>query len=364
MLSLKCLQSEKRLSKQISKIIDSKNDKWATHGIYQVVGNGRVTDSNPDSPKKCGKMYGFIGCVKIHLHNKTSLDGVNHHGNAYVKKRIRRCFNPRCPECYKTWAVREAKVAARRIEKASKKFGRAEHIIASVPKVEYGIFDKGYEGYLKGRSQAQEILANRGIIGGGLIFHGFRFANARESRLKGVPFGWYWSVHWHTVGFLVEGYRICRSCVHNCEADREVCRNCRRGFEGRTRRAFDKDGWIVKVAEKRKSILGTFYYQLNHSTIVPSRRRFHSLTWFGVCGIRALKLDKKEFRENPETCPICGSECVPLRYLGFDRARIAKEFWVKEFEEPAFDDDGLPIWVEKTGCDSESSVYYHRGGEY
>jgi hypothetical protein len=33
--------------------------------------------------------------------------------------------------------------------------------------------------------------------------------------------------------------------------------------------------------------------------------------------------------------------------LGFDRARIAKEFWIKEFEEPAFDKDGSPIGLKK-----------------
>jgi hypothetical protein len=139
---------------------------------------------------------------------------------------------------------------------------------------------------------------------------------------------------------------------YNRDSDRDYCRDCRKGFEGRTRRAYDKDGWIVKVAEKRKTILGTFYYQLNHSTIIPSKNRFHSLTWFGVCGIRALKLDISEFKETPDLCPICGSKCVPLKYLGSDRARIEKEFWIKEFEEPAFDNDGLPIWVEKEECDS------------
>jgi hypothetical protein len=340
------------MSTQLTEI--ERTEKWATHGIYQVVGNGKVTDSNPNSPKKCGKMYGFIGCTKLHLHDRTTLDGINHHGNAYIKKRIRRCFNPRCPECFKAWAVREAKVAAWRIEKASRKFGKAEHIIASVPKAEYGMFDQEYGGYLRGRVQVQKILGDRGIIGGGLIFHGFRFATARESRLKRVPFGWYWSLHWHTVGFLADGYSMCRNCVHNCDADRTICRNCRKGFEGRTRRAYDSDGWIVKVAEKRKTILGTFYYQLNHSTIIPSKNRFHSLTWFGVCGIKSLKLDKSEFKEPPDLCPICGSECVPLQYLGFDKARIEKEFWIKEFEEPVFDTDGLPIWVEKQELHSGS----------
>ena len=225
------------------------------------------------------------------------------------------------------------------------------------------MFDEGYQGYLQGRTRVRKIMSDRGVIGGGLIFHGFRFANKRESRRKCVPFGWYWSVHWHTVGFLADGYSMCRKCVHNCGSDREFCRNCRKGFEGRTRRAYELDGWIVKVGQKRKTILGTFYYQLNHSTIVPSKKRFHSLTWFGVVGIRALKLDKSEFKEEAELCPICGSQCVPLRYFGFDRARIEKEFWIKEFEEPAFDRDGLPIWVEKDSYDSGSYIYQHYGGD-
>ncbi len=102
-------------------------------------------------------MYGFVGCVKTHLHDKTTLDGVNHRGNAYIKKRIRRCFNPRCPKCVRAYAVREAKLAAWRIQKASKKYGKAEHGIASVPKSEYATFEEGYDGYLKARARAQEI---------------------------------------------------------------------------------------------------------------------------------------------------------------------------------------------------------------
>jgi len=332
---------------------------WAKHGIYSVVGNGEITNDDPDSPKRCGKFYGFVGCVHTELHNKTTLDGVNHRGMAYVRKRFRRCFNPRCPKCMKAWAVREAKSATRRIERASVKYGLAEHIICSTPKFEYPMFDEGYSGYLKGRGRLREILDSRGVIGGLEIFHGFRFASRKESRMKGVPFGWYWSVHWHILGFLVDGYSKCRSCAHNCNTERDHCRACP-SFEGRTRRAFDNDGWIVKVLDKRKTLIGTIYYQLNHATIISSKRRFHPLTWFGVCAIRVMKLDKADFKENPELCPICQSECIPLTYLGFDKARIVKEVWIKEFEEQAFDKDGLPVWVPKVGG---SSAYYCGGGE-
>lgn len=328
------------------------SDGWASHGVFQVVGNGKVTNNDLSSPKRCGKMYGFVGCVKTHLHDKTTLDGVNHHGNAYVKKRIRHCFNPRCPKCYRSWASREAKFASWRIQKASVKYGKAEHIVASVPELEYSMFESGYGGYLKGRVRVQKVLGDRGVVGGGLIFHGFRFADAKKSRKKGVPFGWYWNPHWHIVGFLVDGYSMCRGCVHNCVTDREFCRKCSDGFEGRTRRVNDVDGWIVKVLGERKSILATFYYQLNHSTIIPSRKRFHSLTWFGVCGIRALKLDRSEFKEEPDLCPICGSKCVPLSYLGVDRAVIERQFWICEFEEPVFDSGGRAVWIEKTQGDS------------
>jgi hypothetical protein len=322
-------------------------EKWATRGIYQVVGNGKITDDNPESPKQCGRYYGNVGCVHVENHDITTLDGVNHKGMAYVKKRFRRCFNPRCPKCVKAWAVREAKAAAWRVTEASKKLGKIEHIIASVPKFEYAMFDEGYDGYLKARAHVGVILESRGVNGGGLIFHGFRFADHREARVKGVPFGWYWSPHWHIVGFLTDGYSMCRRCVHNNGADRDFCRDCRKGFEGRTRRAFDHDGWIVKVKEERKTVVGTFYYQLNHSTIIPSKERFHSLTWFGTVSYRNMKLNKSLYQENPDLCPICGKQCVPLTYLGFDKARLEKEFWIKDFEEPAFDKEGMPVWVEK-----------------
>ena len=45
-------------------------------------------------------------------------------------------------------------------------------------------------------------------------------------------------------------------------------------------------------------------------------------------------------------CPICGMELVRLRYMGFDFDKIMREFWIREFEDDAFESSGNPIWVE------------------
>jgi hypothetical protein len=59
------------------------------------------------------------------------------------------------------------------------------------------------------------------------------------------------------------------------------------GFNGREVRGFEKDGYIVKVMGERKTIFGTAWYQLNHSTIRTNVKRPHACTWFGVCSYRS-----------------------------------------------------------------------------
>ena len=141
-------------------------------------------------------------------------------------------------------------------------------------------------------------------IGGCLIFHAFRFNNVRL---------WYWSPHFHVLG-VIKGGCGCRSCNHELGDCRSYS-----GFNGREVRGFEKDGYIVKVMGERKTIFGTAWYQLNHSTIRTNVKRPHACTWFGVCSYRKLKV-KVEKRNS--LCPICGEELVKLHYFG-DR-RIVK----------------------------------------
>jgi hypothetical protein len=52
---------------------------------------------------------------------------------------------------------------------------------------------------------------------------------------------------------------------------------------------FLKDGYVVKVLGKRKTVFGTAWYQLHHATIRLGIKRFQSVTWFGNMGYRKLR---------------------------------------------------------------------------
>ena len=293
---------------------------YGSYGDFQLVGKGKVTNDY------CGKYYGFVGCVNVHLHNKITLDGKNYKGKVFVRIVHHSCNKPSCPVCYKHgWAVRGAGKIEVRLEKASRHFGRVEHIVSSIPPKDYGLSFKAL------RSQAIKALKRRGVIGGVLIFHGFRY-NVRKQ--------WYWSPHFHCLGFILGGYR-CRGCRETVS-----CLSCG-GFEGRTRREYKKDGYIVKVFGKRKTVFGTAWYQLNHASIKKNTTRFHVATWFGACSYRKLKVTA-ELKKR--VCPICQHDIVKLRYFGVNGTVLGCLFshssTCKQIE--FFDDlvqDGRTVWV-------------------
>jgi hypothetical protein len=271
--------------------LDVQNEFWS-YGDYELVGHGKVTDFS------CGKFLGFRGCNRTELHEKTTLDGVNYNGKVFVRKVHCTCHKPTCPICYKNgWAVREAKMIAARLFECSKRFGQVEHIIVSVPHSDYALTLDTLR-----KKVVQKVLKSRGIVGGVLIFHAFRYRN-REALLKGIfhPQGWYLSPHFHVLGYILGGYGKCRSCKFAKDETFIGCRGCV-GFEGRTRRSFDKDGYIVKVKGARKSVVGTAWYQLNHASLKRGVERFRVETWFGTCSYRKLEVTP-ELRK--DVCPIC-----------------------------------------------------------
>jgi hypothetical protein len=105
------------------------------------------------------------------------------------------------------------------------------------------------------------------------------------------------------------------------------------------------------VLGKRKTVFGTAWYQLNHSSIKVGVRRFHVCTWFGVCSYRRLKVtvEKKKV-----LCPICSEELVKLRYLGVRRiVKVKGECgYVGSFVDDLVDGDGSLNW-----CESSSGSY-------
>jgi len=303
-------------------------NSFGEYGDFQLVGHGKVTNDF------CGKFMSYKGCLRVDLHNLITLDRTNFRGKVFVRKVHHWCNKPSCPICFKSgWAVREAGNIEGRLAEASKRFGLVEHIVASVPPRDYGL---SYEAL---RKKVVAVLKSRGVVGGVLIFHGFRY-NLRKQ--------WYWSPHFHVLGFVLGGYSRCRHCERkwNCLA------GCG-GFDDRSYHNFLKDGYYVKVLDKRKTVFGTAWYQLNHASIKKNVKRFHVATWFGVCSYRKLKVTVEKRKA---LCPICQHDLEKLRYFG-DR-RFVLDRSSPDYERDSYEDyeeDGRVVWVERVERGSGSS---------
>jgi len=259
---------------------------WGEYGDSQLVGNGEVTN------EYCGKYLGLRGCKRLDLHDKITVSGENFKNKVFVHVVHHWCNKPSCPVCYKHgWAVRQAGRMELRLKEGAKRFGQVEHIVVSVPSKDYGLNWKAL------RAKVRRVLEDCGVVGGGIIPHDFRYD---------VRKGWFFSPHFHVLGFIRGGYGRCRRCKGgNCYA-------CD-GFEGRVYRLYRKNGYIVKVLGERKTIFGTAWYQLNHASIKKGVKRFHVVTWFGVCSYRKLKVTAERVKR---VCPICGHDLVRMKYFG------------------------------------------------
>jgi hypothetical protein len=331
---LETAEDELKFQEYENSFSETQSLEWGIYDNFQLVGHGKQTNGN------CGRFVSFKGCLHTELHDKTTLDGLNYKGKVYIRKVHASCDKPTCPICYKSgWAVREADRIAQRIHAASKISGVAEHIIVSVPKSDYGL------DFEKVRSKAVKVLYSRGVIGGVLIFHGFRYRKFDVFRggIRNMR-GWYWSPHFHCIGFILGGYGKCRHCPKFFNASVITCAGCG-GFEARTRRLFEKDGYIVKVKGERKTIMGTAWYQLNHSSVKLNVARFHVATWFGTCSYRKLKVT---IEKRKELCPICQQELVPIRYFGnkcFIYSINSVDYQRSEFCD--MNEGQGDVWVEK-----------------
>lgn len=295
--------------------------RWATHGVFQLVGNGERTNSY------CDTYAGVKGCLRTELHDLMQLDGKSMKGKVFVRKFHNFCDKPSCPVCYaKGWAVREANSIEDRLAEARKRgFGIPEHLAISVPPKDYGLEFEAL------RKKAKKILFDCGVNGGVLIFHAFRYNPIKY---------WYWSPHFHVLGFINGGYTRCRHCKGG------DCYACD-GFEGAIRRSYRDNGWIVEVmsaSEERRSVGATAWYQLEHSSIDVTKKYFRVAVWFGVVSYRKLKIS---IEKRKAVCPLCRHELVPLRYFGkksFVVDRSSPDYERDSFKD--YEEDGCPVWVE------------------
>jgi hypothetical protein len=274
-----------------------------------LVGRGKVTN------EKCGKFRGYYGCIQHEKH-----EGGVMFGRPYFNS----CDKPSCPECFYSWAQREGYSNIEpRLLAASELLGLpVDHIVASLPKDDYGLT------YKEAKRKCIGILASCGVIGGVMIVHGNRMD--KLTRVESF------SPHFHVVGFVEGGYERCRRCTGG------DCYACD-GIEGRCYRAYRDTGYIVRVLDERRTVGGTAYYQLNHSSTDMSKRRFRIAVWFGRCGYRNLGVTSEKPRLK---CPKCGGQCGSLEYVGSKHFVIDKKSsdFKKVLFEPYFE-NGSPAWV-------------------
>jgi len=296
------------------------------HEFFSPVGRG------VRSSELCGKHLSFVVCKNVEGHEGLSVGGVDCSGKVVVRHKHMWCHKAGCPVCFnRGWSVRGAQSIGGRVEKGVERgFGKVEHITVSVPPEDYHLSEKVL------RKKCRSALSVRGVVGGCMIFHGFRI-----DRKRGVLV---WSPHYHTLGFIEGGFDVCRSCVHK----REDCSTCS-GFKGREVREFKKDRYLVKVFAERETVFGTAFYQLNHATVrVSAFSRFHAVTWFGVCANRKYA---SAMLKSEDVCPACGDEMVRCAYVG--KRVIARDIgdpnYRAVFVDDEFDECGEPKYPEIVG---------------
>jgi hypothetical protein len=344
--------------------------EWGHIDGISIVGQSEKTNED------CHRLVKIVACLDVGRHNFTGLDGHKHTGNGSFYPVLHSCNKATCRLCYPDFARREAKNIAARLEFAEKEFrkkgldvGRIEHATISLCKADVDAIrfapDKA-KAVAEARRKAWAYALARGFAGGTLIWHPFRYADMAESIRKGIPFGRYFSGHFHLLGFIYGGYR-CRNCAYNNNFSRDKCLSCRE-FEGRTRREFAKDGTIVKVFGKRKTVEGTAYYQLNHAGVVDDVERYHVATWAGLVSYRKMHFDAKKFvKKREHRCKICGGVMKHSKFCRSEEDKALLMLAIKSgvlnrgWEEPlvkngvvqweyAEDDSGVK-WAGRGSCE-------------
>ena len=279
---------------------------------FVVAGSGEVTRDT------CGGFLSHYGCLQ---HWK-------HHGKGvYAMKLYSSCDRPLCSACSKFgWAPKEANLIVDRFLACEEKnFGQIEHLVCSAPLEAYDLTLKEFN------AKARETLFSLDVLGGVMIFHGIRHQDKPNNP------------HAHVLGWIKGGYARCRFCSHknNCSADCE-------GFDNRRWQLFLKTGWYVKVMlEERKSIGATAWYQLNHCSVDPFKRRFRATSWFGVAGYNNLGVKRvKHARVNPRSlCPECSGQMGFLKHVGSKELVLNPES--RDFKRVSWEEyleDGKPAW--------------------
>lgn len=166
------------------------------HENYVPVGRG--VESSP----LCGKHVGVSICRNFEGHEGGSLNGVDTTNQVIVRHRHLWCHRYLCPVCFiRGWSVRGARSIEGRFAKAVELgLGKIEHVVVSVAVADRGLSEDVL------REKCRDALFDRGVLGGCMLFHGYRRDKRRDVLV--------WSPHYHALCFIFGGFDRCRDCGH------------------------------------------------------------------------------------------------------------------------------------------------------
>jgi len=281
------LDERVRLNRQILK-----NKYWFLpfeddRGKEAFVPSGRGVVSSD----ACASVHGQNVCKDVEAHKGVVKKDYNGVVTDFTDKIIVRlihwwCKNGHCPRCWlRGWSVVSARHGERRVDMAVKRgFGEPLHVIVSAPLASYGKLERDL------RKDARKALRVRGFFGGLLVYHHFRIDRERDVLKVGK--------HYHCLCF-------------NRSFNRGVG-GVDEAYERLTREEFKKDGWIVKVKDRRATVFGTLYYELNHASLKLGLKRFQAVTYFGEMAYNNFKGGVLDVKAEVK-CPVCAKEMVKCR---------------------------------------------------
>ena len=259
----------------------SRNAKWEKihrEGNYYTISDDgwQLPSVGVQTRDTCRKWH-TNGCLNVQNH--PSKDGRPH---AYVKSRAMTCFKALCPVCWENWISREASRGTHKLETYEKittsgyRRNPVKHLVISVPEKDWGL------DYKKLKKFARNILKKNYIKAGAMIFHPYR-----QLMIEGDFQEWYWSPHFHILGF---GW-----------TQQDVVED-----------TYDETEWLIKNLGTRKSVHSTLWYVLSHCGI---KQGLHSITWFGDLSngniAKYYPECKPEKDENYNKCPFCETDLRP-----------------------------------------------------
>jgi len=273
-------------------------NRYESNWYNPIDNHGWRLPATKDPRENCGKFV-TKGCL-----NKS-----NHPGRKnWIKHCELSCFRKDCSVCFEKWLDRASNRATRRIEKYEKISGKpAKHIVISPPKWDWNL------SYPELKEKARQIMKESNILGGNMIFHPFRYYKEKKE--------WYWSPHFHIVGF---------------------------GWIEHVGKISKKTGWVIKNIGKRHSIYSTIWYELSHC---GNKDKIQSIVWFGdlsYSNAKYSKLLKEEEEESLDLCPICEHMLLDIVCTSEKKPPpIEFEGWDDEYQWRYLKDIDVQLWKEE-----------------